>query len=109
MYETPPPVLNGSAGLSSTYGQPKTTSAPPPVPTTVTAVNAGATVEVLDGEGSVVFQGDLVIGEVVRVEVDPPITVSSDNGGAVSVRLGDNDMGLLGEPDQPALEVFQRP
>jgi cytoskeletal protein RodZ len=109
VYETPPPVLNGSAGLSSTYGQPKTTSAPPPVPTTVTAVNAGATVEVLDGEGTAVFQGDLVIGEVVRVEVDPPVTVSSDNGGAVSVRLGEKDMGFLGEPDQPAVEVFQRP
>jgi cytoskeleton protein RodZ len=109
VYETPPPVLNGSAGLSSTYGQPKNSTAPPPVPTTVTAVNAGATVEVLDGEGEVVFQGDLVIGEVVRVEVDPPITVSTDNGGAVSVRLGEKDMGFLGEPDQPAVEVFQRP
>jgi cytoskeleton protein RodZ len=109
VYETPPPVLNGSAGLSSTYGQPKASSAPPPVPTTVTAVNAGATVEVLDGEGAVVFQGDLVIGEVVRVEVDPPVTVSSDNGGAVAVRLGDKDMGFLGEADQQAVEVFQRP
>ncbi|HET6562715.1 MAG TPA: RodZ domain-containing protein [Marmoricola sp.] len=109
VYETPPPILNGSAGLSSTYGQPRTATAPPPVPTTVTAVNAGATVEVLDGEGEVVFEGDLVIGEVVRVEVDPPITVSSDNGGAVSVRLGEHDMGFLGEPDQPVVEVFQRP
>ena len=33
--------------------------------------NAGANVEVRDGEGALVFEGDLVIGEVKRLEVRP--------------------------------------
>ena len=66
-------------------------------------------VEVRDGEGNLVFEGDLVIGEVKRVEVDPPVTVSTDNGGALSVTLNGRDMGFIGEPDQPATEVYQRP
>lgn len=107
--ETPPPVLDGSAGLSSGYGEARTTTEPVPVPTTVTAVDAGAHVEIRDGEGSVVFEGDLVIGEVARVEATPPVTVSTDDGGAVSVEVGGHDQGFLGEPDQPATRVFQRP
>jgi hypothetical protein len=72
-------------------------------------VSAGTHVEVRDGEGDLVFEGDLVIGEVKRVEVDPPVTVTSDNGGALSVTLNGKDMGFIGEPDQPATEVYQRP
>ena len=109
VYENPPPVLNGSAGLSSSYGEPRTPAAPPPVATTLTAVNAGASVEVRDGEGNLIFEGDLVIGEVKRIEVDPPVTVSSDNGGALAVTLNGRDMGFIGQPDQPATEVYQRP
>jgi cytoskeletal protein RodZ len=109
VFETPPPVLNGSAGLSSSYGEPRTPAAKPPVATTLTAVSAGTHVEVRDGEGNLIFEGDLVIGEVKRVEVDPPVTVSSDNGGALSVTLNGRDMGFIGEPDQPATEVYQRP
>jgi hypothetical protein len=109
MLETPPPMLNGSAGLSSGYGEPRAPAAPPPVGTTLTAVSAGTHVEVRDGEGTLVFDGDLVIGEVKRLEVDPPVTVSSDNGGALSVTLDGQDMGFIGEPDQPATEVYQRP
>jgi hypothetical protein len=109
LLENPPPVLNGSAGLGNVYGEPQRPAQPPPVPTTLSAVNAGAHVEVRDGDGVLVFEGDLVIGEVKRLEVDPPITVTSDNGGAVSVLLGTQDRGFLGEPDQPATQVFQRP
>ena len=109
LLENPPPVLNGSAGLTSGYGEPKAPAAPPPVATTLAAVNAGTHVEVRDGAGDLIFEGDLVIGEVKRVEVDPPVTVTSDNGGALSVTINDQDMGFLGEPDQPATEVYQRP
>jgi hypothetical protein len=109
MLENPPPVLNGSAGLGNVYGEPRTAAEPRPVPVSLAAVNGGAHVEVRDGDGALVFEGDLVIGEVKRLEVDPPITVSSDNGGALSVTLGQRDMGFLGEPDQPATKVFQRP
>ena len=107
--ETPPPVLNGSAGLGNVYGEPKPPAQPQPVATTLSAVNAGTHVEVRDGDGILVFEGDLVIGEVKRLEVDPPVTVTSDNGGALSVMLGSRDMGFLGEPDQPVTRVFQRP
>lgn len=109
MLENPPPVLNGSSGLSESYGEPKRPAAPPPVATTLTAINAGNHVEVRDGEGTLVFEGDLVIGEVKRLEVDPPVTVTSDNGGALAVTLDGVDKGLIGEPDQPATEVYQRP
>ncbi|WP_148575091.1 helix-turn-helix domain-containing protein [Nocardioides caldifontis] len=110
LLQTPPPVLNGSGGLSNAYGEPpKRQVGPQPVPTTLTAVDASAHVEVRDKDGELVFEGDLVIGEVKRVEVLPPITVSSDNGGAVSVIVGQQDMGFLGEPDEPATQVFQRP
>jgi hypothetical protein len=107
--ETPPPVLNGSAGLSNVYGEPQAPVEPQPVPTTLSAVNAGTSIEVRDGDGVLVFEGDLVIGEVKRLEVNPPITVTGDNGGALSVMLGTQDMGFLGGPDQPATQVFQRP
>jgi cytoskeleton protein RodZ len=109
MWENPPPVLNGSAGLSSGYGEPRAPAAPPPVATTLTAVSAGTHVEVRDGEGTLIFEGDLVIGEVKRVEVEPPVTVSGDNGGALAVTLNGQDMGFIGEPDQPATQVYQRP
>ena len=109
MWENPPPVLNGSAGLSSGYGEPRTPAAPPPVATTLTAVSAGTHVEVRDGEGTLIFEGDLVIGEVKRIEVEPPVTVSGDNGGALAVTLNGQDMGFIGEPDQPATQVYQRP
>jgi cytoskeleton protein RodZ len=110
LLETPPPVLNGSAGLSNAYGEPpRGQVGPQPVPTTLTAVNAGTHVEVRDKDGELVFEGDLVIGEVKRVEVLPPVTISSDNGGALSVMVGQEDMGLLGEVDEPATQVFQRP
>ena len=109
MLQTPPPMLNGSAGISGGYGEPRTPAAPPPVATTLTAVSAGTRVEVRDGEGTLVFEGDLVIGEVKRLEVEPPVTVTSDNGGALSVTLDGQDMGFIGEPDMPATEVYQRP
>jgi hypothetical protein len=109
LLENPPPVLNGSAGLTGGYGEAPEPAAPPPVATTLTAVSAGTHVEVRDGEGNLVFEGDLVIGEVKRVEVDPPVAVSSDNGGALSVTIDGEDMGFIGEPDQPATEVYQRP
>jgi hypothetical protein len=102
-------MLNGSAGLTSGYGEPRTPVGPPPVATTLTAVSAGTHVEVRDGDGDLAFEGDLVIGEVKRIEVAPPVTVSSDNGGALSVTLNGHDMGFIGEPDQPATEVYQRP
>ncbi len=105
MLETPP-ALNGSAGLGNVYGGP-TAPAVEPVSTTVTAVTAGTSVEIRDAGGALVFEGDLVIGASKTVEVEPPVTVSSDNGGALSVRIDGKDVGFLGKPDQPATQTYQ--
>ena len=106
-FETPPPVLNGSSGIGNGFGEPAAEPAAAAVETTVAAVQAGASVEVRDGEGALVFEGDLVIGEVKTLRVVPPVTVTTDNGGAVSATVGGRDMGFLGEADQPATRVFQ--
>ena len=108
-FTDPPPVLNGSAGLDNgnVYDRPVAPAGPRPVATTVTAVNGGAHVEVRDGEGNLVFEGDLVIGEVQDVKAVPPVTVTSDNGAAVSVRLGRTDQGFLSDAEEPATRTYQ--
>jgi cytoskeleton protein RodZ len=108
-FETPPPVLNGSSGIGNGFGEPAAEAAVPAVETTLAAVQAGAGVEVRDGQGALVFEGDLVIGEVKTLRVSPPVTVTTDNGGAVSATVAGRDMGFLGEADQPATRVFQSP
>ncbi len=108
-FETPPPVLNGSSGIGNGFGEPAAEAAVPAVETTLAAVQAGAGVEVRDGQGALVFEGDLVIGEVKTLRVSPPVTVTTDNGGAVSATVGGRDVGFLGEADQPATRVFQSP
>jgi hypothetical protein len=104
-----PPVLNGSAGLSqrNSFDQPVPPSGPQRVGTTVTAVSAGAHVEVRDGDGNLVFEGDLVIGQSKHVRAMPPVTVTSDNGSAVSVRLAGKDQGMLGTAEEPVTRTFQ--
>jgi cytoskeleton protein RodZ len=104
--EEPPPVLDGSAGLSSSYTDPEAPVGPEPVPTVVTAVESGADVEVRDGDGKLVHDGELALGEVKRVRVVPPVTVTSDDGGAVEVRVAGRDEGPLGEPGSPATRTF---
>ena len=102
----PPPALKLGSLDGSNYRVPH---APRPVATTVTAANGGAHVTVRDGEGKVVFDGDMALGQTQALRVDPPITVSSDDGGAVSVALAGVDQGLMGQGGQPATQVFQRP
>lgn len=109
LVENPPPVLDGSAGLGNVYGEPAAPSAPPPVETVLTAVTAGTHVEVRDGDGALVYEGDLVIGESKTVRVDPPVTVSSDNAGALRIALNGEDLGFLGDPDVPGTQTYQRP
>ena len=70
-FETPPPVLNGSSGIGNGFGEPAAAAAAPRSQTTLAAVQAGANVEVRDGEGALVFEGDLVIGEVKTLQRRP--------------------------------------
>ena len=101
-------MLNGSAGLDNGDYSPAAARRRR-CATTLTAVNGGAHVEVRDGDGEVVFEGDLALGESATVRVDPPVTVSSDDGGAVSVAVGGSDQGPVGDAGTPATRVFQRP
>jgi hypothetical protein len=106
--ENPPPVLNGSAGLGNGYG-PDASAVTKQVPTTVTAVKAGVHVQVRDGDGVLVYEGDLAIGQSKEISVDPPVTVSADNGAALAVKLAGHDVGFVGTAVAPTTKVYQRP
>lgn len=105
--ETPPPVLGGSAELTGGFGAVSPPDERQPEPLTVRAERAGATIEIRDGEGEVLFSGDLALGERTRVEGVPPLTVSSDDGAAVSVNLAGRERGPVGQSGEPATRVFQ--
>ncbi len=110
--EDPPPMLNGSGGIGAAYEpQPAAQQAPPanPVATTLTAVNGGTHVVVRDGQGAVVYRGDLVIGEVQQLEVEPPVTVVVEDGSVLSVSLDGRDLGFVGEAQAPTTRTYQRP
>jgi hypothetical protein len=62
---------------------------------------------VRDGDGNLVYEGDLVIGEVATTRAVPPVTVTSDNAAAVSVRLGRTDQGFLGTTEEPGTRTYQ--
>ncbi len=110
-FEEAPPVLNGAAGLAdgsgNAFDRPMASPGPKPVATTLTAVNGGAHIEVRDGDGNLVLEDDLVIGEVEDVTAVPPVTVTSDDGAAVSVRVGRTDQGFLGTTAEPATRTYQ--
>jgi hypothetical protein len=63
-------------------------------------------VVVRDGEGVVVFTGELVLGERKTLQVVPPVRIRAADGGAVEVRVGGRDMGLLGTAGEPVRRVF---
>ena len=85
---------------------------PPKIATTLTASNGGAHVTVRDVDGTVVLDTDLALGQSRTVRVDPPVTVSSDDGGAVScpsaVRTRVCRAGWVpGDPGLPATPVLR--
>ena len=104
--QEPPPVLDGSAGLSSYTGDPGAPAGTAPVTVVVSAVNGDAEIEVRDGDGSLVHEGQLADGDVKRLRAVPPVTVTSDDGGAVGIRVADQDEELLGEEGAPATRTF---
>ncbi|HEX6249449.1 MAG TPA: RodZ domain-containing protein [Nocardioidaceae bacterium] len=111
LVEMPAPVLNGSAGVAGGY--PADAPAVPeaaakPVTLRLTASQADTTVVVRDGDGMVVFSGEMVLGERKTLEVAPPVRVRAADGGAVEVRVEGRDRGLLGEAGEPARRTFRR-
>jgi cytoskeleton protein RodZ len=105
--EEPPPVLDGAAGLSSYYDEAGAASGARAVPTVLTGAEDGTEVEVRDGGGKLVHEGELAAGQVKRLRVLPPVTVTSDDGGGVSITVAGRDHGLLGEAGSPATQTFE--
>ena len=110
MVEVPAPVLNGSAGVANGYpvAPGGTAALAKPVTIRLTASQADAEVLVRDGEGALVYSGELVLGERKTLDVTPPVRVRAADGGAVEVRVGGHDKGFLGEPGEPARRTFRR-
>lgn len=94
------PRLDGSGGVhAATSG---TTDA---VPVIVRAAGGGAHVVVRDGDGRVIFTGDLAYGASRELQVAPPVRIESSDG-SVEVVLDGREQGPLGAVGQPATRSF---
>jgi Helix-turn-helix domain len=96
----PAPILNGSAGPNNAG-----TSTANPVLVKVKALR-GARVIVRDGDGAIVFRGNLAIGEVKALDVVPPVRISANDGAAVKVAVAKHRYGTLSDTAQPANDTF---
>lgn len=91
--------LNGSGGVGN--GR----SAAPPVPVLVTAASGGARIVVRDGQGTVVFNGDLAFGETRALEIAPPVRIQSTDGG-VRVSVDGVDRGAMGSTGRAGSRTY---
>ncbi len=73
-----------------------------PVPLQLMAARGDATVTVRDSTGTVVFSGDLALGQQRRMKAVLPVRITASDGGAVEVRVDGEDRGVLGVAGQPA-------
>lgn len=85
------PVLNQSGGISDTAA-----AKGDPVKLTLTAAGGGATLNVRDGAGEIVFDGALAFGQTTELRVVPPIRITSSDG-SVTFALGKGKAKALGE------------
>lgn len=96
--DTPPelrgatPVLNGSGGPQGAASAP----AAKPVAVVVSAPSSGARVVVRDAAGTIVFKGNLAVGQTRELEVSPPVRVQSTDGG-VTVTVAGGTARPVGE------------
>jgi cytoskeletal protein RodZ len=108
LVQDPAPVLNGSAGVEQAY---PTAGAPAPVekaiPVMLVAAHADSAVVVRNGDGRIVFSGELVLGEKKRLEVAPPVRVRAADAGAVEVVVKRKDKGVVGELGEPGRRTFR--
>jgi len=115
---SPVPVLNGSAGVrNGITGNPGAGSSPvtpvdpagKPVAVTLVGAEADSHVVVRDRAGTVVWAGDIVLGEKRTVNAVPPVRVRAANAGAITVQIDGKRRGAVGELDQPGRRTFHRP
>ncbi len=95
------PVLNGSPGGKATLSGATTKK----VPVTFTAATGGARVIVRDGRQQVVFDEELPFMQTAKLDVVPPVRISSSDGG-LTVAFDGDDEGALGATGQEAQRVF---
>ncbi len=104
MVEQPPPLPSSRGWV---YEPPKQAApAPRRVALRLVALNASTRVQVRDADGIVLFDQTLVLGETKTLRVPARFKVAADNGGALSIKVGKQDHGLLGEENQPASKEY---
>ena len=84
------PVLNQSGGIT------QMTTKGTPVKLRLTAAGGGATLNVRDADGKIVFEGNLAFGQSSELKVVPPIRISSSDG-SVTYSVGGGEAKALGE------------
>jgi len=103
MLENPPPISGARSWPPDVYDNPgRDAPAVRKQRLELVAVNASTRVQVKAPDGNVLFDQRVVLGESVTLRVPAHVTVSADNAGALNVTWGKQDLGLLGEADQPA-------
>lgn len=95
-----PGLHTGSGGLHA-----GTTAGGEQVPVLLHAAAGGARVVVRNGDGDVVYTGDLEYGATRSLKAAPPVHIESSDGG-VEVVVDGVEKGRLGEPGQPASGTF---
>jgi len=90
----------GSGGLRS-----GTSASGDQIPVLLHAASGGARVVVRNGDGQVVFTGDLSYGATRSLKVAPPVRIESSDGG-VEVVVDGVEKGRLGDTGEPASGTF---
>ena len=110
--QSPAPVLNGSAGVAS--GDRPRSGAPPltpprPVRLTLLGARGGSQVVVRDRRDTVVWAGEIVLGETRTVKAAPPVRVQAEDAGAIAASVNGKDQGAIGRLGEPGRRTFVPP
>ncbi|WP_211349232.1 helix-turn-helix domain-containing protein [Nocardioides litoris] len=95
------PVLNGSPGGQARLSGGSTER----VPVTFTAATGGARVTVRNGDGRVVFDEPLAFMQTAKLDVAPPVRISSTDGG-LEVSVDGEDEGAIGTAGSAAQRFY---
>jgi cytoskeleton protein RodZ len=98
-----PGLGDGSGGVHQT-----TSTGGRSVPVVIRATGGGARVVVRDGNGRVIFTGDLAYGSSRSLTVVPPIHVETSDG-SLEVVVGGDEQGRVGDIGRPASETYIAP
>ena len=97
------PALNGSGGMPQTPIQQASTDK---LHVVLHVSDGPVHVVARNGDGKVVFTGDLRTGASKRLDVAPPLKVSTSDGGAVTASVNGHDQGTLGQAGHASRSTF---